>query len=102
MVIVDCVTKMAIYLTSRKDIDSPEIARMFFEHMICKQGVPDNFTTHHGKEFTSRFSERVCCHLSINHRLSTAYHPQTDGRTERQNQMMEAYLPAFCNYEQGN
>jgi hypothetical protein len=53
-------------------------------------------------EFTSRFWTRVCSHISINHRLSTAVHPQTDGQTERQIQTMEQYLRAFCNYEQDN
>ena len=102
LVIVDRLTKMAIYLPCRKDIDSPELARMFFEHVICKRGVPDNIVTDRGKEFTSRFWNRVCSHLSINHRLSTAFHPQTDGQTERQNQTMEQYLRAFSNYEQDN
>jgi len=81
LVIVDRLTKMAIYLPCRKDIDSPELAGMFFEHVICKRGVPDNIVTNRGKEFTSRFWKRVCSHLSINHRLSTAFHPQTDGQT---------------------
>jgi hypothetical protein len=44
---------MAIYLLCRKDIDSPELARMFFEHVICTRGVPDNIVTDRGKEFTS-------------------------------------------------
>jgi len=84
-VIVDRLTKMAIYLPCRKDIDSPELARMFFEHVICKHGIPDNIITDRGPQFTSRFWDRVCSHLSIDHRLSTAFHPQTDGQTERQN-----------------
>jgi hypothetical protein len=85
LVIADRLTKMAIYLPRRKDIDSPELARMWFEHVICKRGVRDNIVTNRGKEFTSRFWKRVSSHLSINHRLLTAFHPQTDGQTERQN-----------------
>jgi hypothetical protein len=88
-VIVDRLTKMAIYLPCRKDIDSPELARMFFEHLICKRSNPYNIVTDCGKEFTSQFWNRVCSHLHINHRLSTAFHPQTDGQTERQNHTME-------------
>jgi hypothetical protein len=88
-VIVDRLTKLAIYLPSRQDIDSPELARMFFKRVICKHGVPDNIITNRGTQFTSRFWARVCSHLSINHRLSTAFHPQTDGQTEHQNQTME-------------
>jgi hypothetical protein len=93
---------MAIYLLCRKDIDSPELARLCFEHVICKRGVPDNIVTDRGTQFTSRFWTRVCSHFSTDHRLSTAFHPQTDGQTESQNQTMEQYLQAFCNYEQDN
>jgi hypothetical protein len=100
LVIIDRLTKMAIYLPCRTDIDSPELARMFFKYVVCNHGVPDNILTDRGKDFTSRFWKPVCSHLSINHRLSTAFHPQTDGQTERQNQTMEQYLRAFCNYEQ--
>jgi len=102
LVVVDRLTKMVIYLPCRKDIDSPELAQMFFEQVICKHGIPDNIVTDRGKEFTSRFWDPVCSHLNINHRLSTAFHPQTDGQTERQNQTMEQYVRAFCNYEQDN
>ena len=93
---------MAIYLPCTEDINSPELGRMFFEHMICKHGVPDNIVTDCWKEFTSRLRNQVCSHLSINHRQWTAFHPQTDGQMERQNQTMEHYLQTISNYEQNN
>ena len=102
LVIIDLLTKVAIYLHCRKDIDSPELPQMFFEHVICKCGIPDNVITDCGKELTSRFWNRVCSHLSINHMLSTTFHPQTDGQREQQNQTMELYLWPFSNYEQDN
>jgi hypothetical protein len=101
-VIVDRLTKMAIYLPCRKDVDSPELARMYFEEVICKHGVPSNIVTDRGSRFPSRFLNRVCSHLCIDHRLSTSFHPQTDGQTERQNQTMEQCLQAFATYEQDN
>jgi len=102
LVIVDRLTKMAIYLPCRKDIDAPELAQMVSEHVISKRGVLGNITTDRTKEFIIRFWDRVCSHLSINHRLSTAFHLQMDGQTKRQNQTMEQYLRAFCNHEQDN
>ena len=102
LVIVDRFTKMTIYLPCRKDIDSPELARLFFENVICMHGIPEHIITDRGTQFTSRFWSRVCSHMTINHRLSTAFHPQTDGQTERQNQVMEQYLRAYVDYMQVN
>jgi hypothetical protein len=45
LVVVDRLTKMAIYLPCRKDVYSPELVRMFFKEVICKHGVPDNIVT---------------------------------------------------------
>jgi hypothetical protein len=99
LVIVDRLTNMAIYLPCRKDVNSPELARMFFEEVICKHGVPSNIVTDRGSQFRSRLWNRVCSQLSIEHRLSTSFHPQTDGQTEWQNQTMEQYLRPFAMYE---
>jgi len=102
LVIVAWLKKMAIYLPWRKDIDSLELALLFFENLICKRGVLENIVTNCGTQFTSRFWTSVCSHLSTDYRLSTPFHPQMDGLTEGQNQTMEQYLRAFCNYEQDN
>ena len=53
LVVVDRLTKMAVYLPCQKAIDSPELARMIFEHVACKHGVPDNIITDRGTQFTS-------------------------------------------------
>jgi len=65
---------------------------MFFKHVISKRSVPDNFANDCGKEFSSRLWNKVYSNLSINHRLSTAFHLQMDSQTERQNGMMEQHL----------
>jgi hypothetical protein len=65
--VVDRLTKMAIYLPCRKDIDSPELARMCFEHVICKHSLPDNIIPDHSTQFTSPFWTRVYSHMSITH-----------------------------------
>jgi len=50
LVIVDQLTKMAIYLPRRKDIDLPELARLFFELGVCKHGAPDIIFTDRGTQ----------------------------------------------------
>jgi len=102
LVIVDRLTMMAMHLPCRKDIDSPELARLFFEHVICQRGVPDNIVTDCVTQFTSRFWTRVCSHLSTDHRLSTALHPQTVWETEHQNQTIDQDLREFFHNKQYN
>jgi len=55
LVMGDPLSKMAIYLPFRKDINSPELARMFFEYVICNRNLSDMILTNCETEFTSRF-----------------------------------------------
>ena len=50
--------------------------------------------------FTSRFSKELCAQLQIEQNISTAYHPQTDGQSERSNQWLEQYLRIYGNFQQ--
>ena len=99
---VDRLTNMAIYFSCRKDSDSPELALMFLEHVICKHGIPDNIITDCTTQFTRWFCTWVCSYNSINHRLYTAFNPHNVGQTESQNRTTEHYLWLLCNYEKDN
>ena len=102
LVVVNRLTKMALYIPCRKDLDSPELARLFFERVICHYGVPEHIITDRGPTFTSLFWKHICTHMTIDHQLSTSFHPQMNGQIERQNQTMEQYPCAYVNYEQNN
>lgn len=70
------------------------------EHVWRDKGLPDSIVSDRGSLFTSKFWSALCFHLKIKQRLSTAFHPQTDGQTERQNQTLEQYLRGYGNYQQ--
>ena len=53
-------------------------------------------------QFSGKFWESLCKSLGIKRKMSTAYHPQTDGQTERTNQVLEGYLHNFVNYDQND
>jgi len=93
---------MAIYTQRQEDIDSLELARRLFTHVICISGVSENIITNCGTQCTSQFWLWVGSDFSTDHRLSTPIHPLADAQTERRNQIMEQYLQAFCNYKQDN
>jgi len=53
-------------------------------------------------KFLGEFLQSLCKLIGIKRKMSTAYHPQTDGQTERTNQVKEGYLRNFVNYDQDN
>ena len=102
LVIVDRYTKMARYIPCTKTINASGLADLFISHIVKDFGVPMGITTDRGPQFASNFWGSVMFYLKCRRRLSTAFRPQTDGQTERQNQTLEQYLRSYCNYRQDN
>ena len=102
LVVVCRYTKMAVYIPVRKTITAAVLATLFINRIVCKFGMPKGIVTDRGSLFTSNFWSEFCYMLKIKRKLSTAFHPQTDGQTERQNQSLEQYLRAFSNDRQDN
>lgn len=78
------------------------LTEAFLTHFYMHHGLPLAITSDRGSQFVSGFWGRVCERLSIHRRLSTAFHPQTDGATERANQEVERILRVFTSYTQDN
>ncbi len=68
--------------------------------MWIHRGLPDTIISDRGTQFTSAFWDELCKQLKIDARLSTAFHPETDGQTENANAVMEQVLRAYTNYQQ--
>ena len=102
LVIVDRLTKMVHYELVKVTIDAPGLAEVIIDVVVRHHGLPDSIISDRGAIFTSKFWSSLCYFLGIKRRLSTAFHPQTNGQTERQNSTMEAYLRAFVNFKQND
>ena len=102
LVIVDWLTKMVHYKPVKVTIDAPRLAEVIIDVVVWHHGLLDSIVTDRGLLFTSKFWSSLCYFLDIKWRLSTAFHPQTDGQTKRKNSTMEAYLRAFVNFEQND
>jgi transposase InsO family protein len=85
-----------------KTITAQGVAKILLKQCFLKIGPPDTLVSDRGSVFTSQFWSDICYHLKINYRLSTAFYPQTDGQTERQNQELETYLRIYIGYKQDN
>ena len=63
-------------------------------------GLPESIVSDRGGQFISEFWKALCERLGIKSALSTSFHPETDGQTERFNAVMESYLRGYVNYMQ--
>lgn len=102
LVIVDRYTKMSLYIAVTKTLTAVDLAEILVERVISRFGVPKGIVSDRDTKFTSEFWSELCHRLKIKRRLSTAFHPQTDGQTERQNQTIQEYLRAYCGSQQNS
>ena len=93
---------MVHYKPVKVTIDIPGLEEVIINVVVRHHSLPDSIVTDQGSLFTSKFWSLLCYFLGIKQRLFTAFHPQTDSQTERQNNTMEAYLQAFINFKQNN
>jgi hypothetical protein len=102
-VVVDRFTKMAHFIPLRNHkAGAKELAPIFAKEVWRLHGLPREVISDRDSRFTSDFWQSLMQLLDIRTKMSTAFRPQTDGQTERMNQVLEAYIRAFCSYDQGN
>ena len=101
-VVVDRLTKYAEIMPLPRKYDTPYLAKVFIKNIVTRHGIPERIISDRDKLFTSHFWEELCQALQIKRALSTSYHPQSDGQTERTNQTLEQYLRLYVNDEQND
>ena len=93
-VVVDRLTKVAHFIPVNTTYSGAKLAELYISRNVCLHGVPKMIISDRGSQFTSRFWEQLHDSLDTKLCFSTAYHPQTDGQTERTNQVLEDMLRA--------
>ena len=99
MVVVDRFTKMAHFLGLERNATARDVADTFLKEVWKLHGLPSEIISNMVAMFSGEFWESLCKSLGIKRRMSTVYHPQTDGKTERTKPVLEGYLPHFVNYD---
>jgi hypothetical protein len=102
LVVVDRFSKMVHFIPCLGTINAPSLAQTFMREIVRLHGPPKSIVSDRGVIFTSSYWSTFAQCLSTRRLLSTAFHPQTDGQTERNNQTLEQYLRMYCNFEQDN
>jgi len=97
----DC-SKASVFIPCNEAIDSEGVALLYLNNVIPHYGIPHKIISDCDVRFVSKFLTELCRILNIHQNISTAYHPQTDGASERTNQTLEQYLRVFCGTQQNN
>jgi len=102
LVIVDHLSKQAIFIPTHNTITSVELVCLFVVHVFSKHGVLSHVTSNYGSKFISHFFCSLGTTLDIRFHFTSGYHLETNGQAKRTNQMLEQYLHVYCNYQQNN
>ncbi len=101
LVVVDRLTKMAHFTPCSKSITAKETAQLILDGIVRLHGLPEEIVSDRGPQFASKFWRRLFEFLGVDIRLSSTFHPETDGQTERTNQTLEQYLRCTVNKTTG-
>ena len=101
-VVVDKLTKYTMLIGFRETWNAEQLGYVLLDRVIPEHGVPESIVSDRDKLFTSRYWQTLMAKIGVRQKLSTAYHPTTDGQTERMNQTVEQYLRHYINHAQDN
>jgi len=102
LTIVDRLTKYRMFISFKKTAMASVLTYTILQELINNHKLSKKFITDRDKLFTSKFWEMLTAELEINHKMLTAYHPQTNEQSKWMNQMVEMYLRHYVNKNQNN
>ena len=93
---------MAYFIGLHENATANDVVDTPLREVWKLHGIPTEIIFDMNAKFSGEFWESLCKMLGVKRRMSTAYHPRTDGQTERTNQVLEGYLRIFVNYDQND
>ena len=99
---VDRFSKVTYFVPVHGTIDASEFASVFFRTVVCKHGMPDRVVSDRDRRFISSFWQALLGLLQCKVSLSSSYHPQTDGQSERMHRTLEQVLRCFVSPRQND
>jgi len=102
MVVVDRFSKMSHFIPTKTSSTAVDTADLFFANIFRLHGLPESIVSDRDPRFISNFWRALFRNLDTKLNLSTSYHPQTDGQTERTNRTLEQILRTYTSYKQND
>jgi hypothetical protein len=100
-VVVDKLSKRAYFIPTHTNATAPQTAQLYFKNVVKNgHGIPEVIVSDRDSKFTSLFWQSLWKLLDTKLAMSTAYHPETDGQTERMNRTLEQMLRAYTSVKQ--
>lgn len=98
--VVDRFTKMAHFWPCNKTITAEQTALLYIDKVWRLHGFPVQIISDRGTQFASELWDNLLSRMGVQRVMSTAYHPETDGQSERVNGVINQYLRVYCTYLQ--
>lgn len=100
MVIVCRLSKWSAFVPCSKQATAEEVAQLFLDHWVRHRGFPWDIVSDRGLLFQTQFWQHMMRRTGVRLSMTTAWHPQGDGQTERINSILNMYMRAFCENDQ--
>jgi len=97
MVMVDRFTKMAQFIGLEEKATARDVAESLLKEVSKLHGLSSEIISDMDAKLAGELWQSLCKKLGIKRKMSTGYHPETDGQTERVNQVLGGYLRIFVN-----
>ena len=102
LVIVDRLSKTAHFLPCHSDIDGTGVAELFIDRVWSQHGLPKSTVTDRGTHFVNEWNAALMKLIGTKHCVTSSYHPESDGQTERTNRMLNEMLRHYVNAKHDN
>ena len=102
LVVCNRFSKMFHFVVMTEKTTAEGLAKLFRDNVWKLHGLLESVISDRGPQFAAGLMKELNKMLEIKTKLSIAYHPETDGQTERMNQELEQYLRMYVNHRQNN